>query len=47
MAVTFKGDLNEEQKEKLFKISLQCPVHKMLINGIQVQSRLEKEAPVS
>ena len=47
MAVRFKGELDEQQREKLFKISLQCPVHKILVHGIQVQSRLEKEAPVS
>ncbi len=47
MRVTFKGQLDEAQREKLFKISLQCPVHKLLAGGIQVQSRLEKTAPAS
>lgn len=43
MAVKFKGELNQQLIEKLYKISLQCPVHKILEHGIQVQSRLEME----
>ena len=39
MAVGFEGDLTQEQRDKLFKISLQCPVHKMLKSGIKVVSR--------
>lgn len=42
MAALFKGELTSEQREKLFRISLQCPVHKMLKSGIQVNFRLEK-----
>lgn len=39
MSVSFEGDLTAEQREKLFKISLRCPVHRMLKSGIKVQSR--------
>ena len=39
MAVSFEGDLTPEQREKLFKISLRCPVHKMLKSGIKVKSQ--------
>ncbi len=47
MSVRFKGELDEAQREKLFKISLQCPVHKILEQGIRVQTMLEKDAPLS
>lgn len=47
MAVRFKGKLDEAQLEKLFKISLQCPVHKLLAGGIKVQSRLEKTKTIT
>ena len=46
MYVRFKGELDEAQRDKLFRISLQCPVHKIFEHGIKVQSGLEKEAPV-
>jgi uncharacterized OsmC-like protein len=39
MAVSFEGDLSREEREKLFKISLRCPVHRMLKSGIKVISR--------
>ncbi len=39
MAVSFEGNLTPEEREKLFKISLHCPVHKMLKSGITVKSR--------
>lgn len=39
MDISFKGKLTVQELEKLFKISLQCPIHKMLKNGIKVQSR--------
>ena len=46
MYVRFKGELDEAQRDKLFRISLQCPVHKIFERGIKVQSSLEKAAPV-
>jgi putative redox protein len=39
MAVRFEGSLTSQEREKLFKISLQCPVHKMLKSGIKVKSQ--------
>lgn len=39
MAVSFEGKLSEQEREKLFKISLHCPVHKMLKSGIKVKSQ--------
>jgi putative redox protein len=38
MTVRVEGDLTAEQRDKLFKISLHCPVHKMLKSGIRVKS---------
>lgn len=43
MDISFKGKLTAQEREKLFKISLQCPIHKMLKNGIRVESRLAKD----
>jgi len=38
MVVEFEGTLSPEQKEKLFKIALHCPLHKMLLEGIKVKA---------
>ena len=38
------GELTVDDKERLFRVSRQCPIHKMLINGIQVHSRLAEDA---
>jgi putative redox protein len=38
MTVHVEGNLTPEQRDKLFKISLHCPVHKMLKSGIRVSS---------
>jgi uncharacterized OsmC-like protein len=43
MGIRFKGKLSLQVNEKLFKISLQCPIHKMVKSGIKVQSRLLKD----
>ncbi len=43
MDISFKGNLTPQEQEKLFKISLQCPIHKMLKGGIKVQSQLTKD----
>jgi uncharacterized OsmC-like protein len=37
MGISFRGKLTPEQQEKLFRISLQCPIHKMLKSGIEVR----------
>lgn len=38
MTVSFEGNLTAQERDKLYKISLQCPVHKMLKSGIRVKS---------
>jgi len=40
--VTFRGDFNQKQKEKLFRIAHQCPIHKMFEDGIDINSRLTR-----
>lgn len=37
--LSFSGDLTDEEREKLYRISLQCPIHKMLKSGVKVESR--------
>jgi len=39
MEVSFEGSLTSQERDKLFKISLHCPVHKMLKSGIKVKSQ--------
>jgi uncharacterized OsmC-like protein len=43
VGLSFRGKLTPEQQEKLFKISLQCPIHKMLKSGIEVRFQQAKE----
>ncbi len=43
MKISFKGKLTHEEHEKLLKISLQCPIHKMLKSGIKVQTQLGED----
>jgi uncharacterized OsmC-like protein len=38
MTVLVEGKLTAQERDKLFKISLHCPVHKMLTSGIRVKS---------
>tara|TARA_R110000868_G_scaffold1211_1_gene9278 strand:- start:48471 stop:48923 length:453 start_codon:yes stop_codon:yes gene_type:complete len=35
-----KGELSQEQKEKLLEISKKCPVHKSLLNEIRIESSI-------
>lgn len=37
------GDLNERDREKLFLVSKQCPIHKIVEDGIEVHSSLVDE----
>jgi uncharacterized OsmC-like protein len=39
MTVSFEGKLTAQERDKLFKISMHCPVHKMLKSGIVVQAK--------
>jgi uncharacterized OsmC-like protein len=38
--LTLSGDLSDEDRQKLFRISKQCSVHKMLEAGIEIRSQL-------
>jgi uncharacterized OsmC-like protein len=41
--IILRGELDEREKERLFQVSKHCPIHKMMENGIQIDSRLEEE----
>lgn len=38
--ITLMGDLDESQRERLYKISDKCPVHKILSNPIVIESNM-------
>ncbi len=38
--IKLSGDLNEEQKKRLFEIAEKCPVHKTLTSEIKINSTL-------
>lgn len=38
--IFIEGDLDEEQKKRLYAIGEKCPVHKMLVNPIVIESNL-------
>ncbi len=38
--ISFTGELNDEQRQRLFEIANKCPIHKLLENKIEVQSNL-------
>jgi putative redox protein len=40
--LTFKGDLSEEQKQRLVEIADKCPVHRTLENSPVITSQLDK-----
>lgn len=42
--ILLSGDLDEREREKLFLVSKQCPIHKMLEDGVEVRSSLVKES---
>jgi putative redox protein len=44
--IALTGDLTPEERKRLLAISRQCPIHKMLAHGIEVQTRLAEEVPV-
>lgn len=39
-AVSVKGELDEAQRARLLEIADKCPVHRMLTEGVKVQSRI-------
>lgn len=38
--IVLHGALDEKQRQKLYQVSKQCPIHKMLVSGAPVESRL-------
>lgn len=39
--ITFKGNLDEEQRARLLEISNKCPIHKLLISNIKIETILK------
>lgn len=42
--ITLSGDFPPELRRRLYAVSKQCPIHKMIVQGIKVHSRLAEEA---
>ena len=42
--IRFMGKLNEKDQKKLFAVSHQCPVHRMVEDGIHIDSSLDATA---
>jgi putative redox protein len=40
MEVSFTGDLSEDQRNRLFEMANRCPVHRMLVSGVQIHATL-------
>jgi putative redox protein len=40
MEISFAGDLSEEQHHRLLVIATRCPVHRMLVSHVQIDTRL-------
>ena len=38
--ISFAGDLSEEQQHRLLDIANRCPVHRMLVSQVQIETRL-------
>jgi uncharacterized OsmC-like protein len=43
--VELHGELSESDRERLFRVSMQCPIHKMISHGIDIESRLAEGQP--
>jgi len=41
--LTLNGNLNEEDRQKLFQVAKQCSIHKMMEEGIEITSQLVAE----
>lgn len=44
--IIVKGDLTDEQIERLVEISKKCPVHKTLMNSVDIVTRPEKKSDI-
>jgi putative redox protein len=40
--IIIKGDLSDDQIERLLEISKKCPVHRTLLNEVEIKSTVEK-----
>lgn len=38
--ISIEGNLNQEQQQRLLQIANSCPVHKVLINPIEIETKL-------
>ena len=38
--ISLDGDLDDAQRQRLFEIAEQCPVHRMLVAGVKVETRV-------
>ncbi len=38
--IDLHGELDEEQRKRLFEIAEKCPIHQVLIRGAKIESRL-------
>jgi putative redox protein len=41
--IHLSGDLTQSDKERLYRVSLQCPIHKIVSHGAEVKSYLAEE----
>lgn len=41
-SIAFKGELPAQERQKLYRIAHQCPIHKMFEEGIKVSSTLNE-----
>lgn len=41
--ITLTGSLTSEERQRLYMVSRHCPIHKMLVHGIEVHSFLPEE----
>ena len=45
MAISFSGDLSQEQQRRLLEIAERCPVHRTLTSQIQIHTDLLMPSP--
>ena len=41
--IVLSGELAPQERKRLLRVSRHCPIHKILKQGIEVQSRLAKD----
>jgi putative redox protein len=40
MGIALTGNLSAEQQQRLFDVAGRCPIHRMLVSHIQIQTKL-------